>query len=90
MQEVLQRRWCYFECTLLEVSDDPAHSTCEAPAQDITYMVKYYDDRDQEALLHESGRDYVIVNRIPGKSNRGNPNHQHQNSIPTYIYVGIQ
>ena len=40
---------------------DPVRSTCEAPAQDITYMVNYYDEHDQEALLHESGRDYVIV-----------------------------
>ena len=24
-------------------------------------MVNYYDEHDQEALLHESGRDYVIV-----------------------------
>ena len=37
-------------------------------------MVNYYDDHDQEALLHEWGRDYVIVSAEERRRYQAVPN----------------
>ena len=61
---------------------DPARSTCEASTQFFPYMAKYYDDRDKEALLHESGRDYVIVGAVGAENRRRYPARTRYQAVP--------